>query len=223
MRVGICAALTSMLVTTLVSRPAHADKMDERLDIALRLSGGWANVDSLSLHPAPLDEAPDLVEAGDLHLTGRGPAFSGTLRGNLHLNGFRVGAGVGYAAIDGLALHHMPLAGGATLHADRVWGMPFELFAGYAFPFWDEVQPYAEARGSLTILQTRIEAIHPELGSLGTTAFNGYAPGIGMTVGVLVDIHEYFFFDAGGSVDLIGPMRLSMHAALGIPIPLANL
>ena len=197
--------------------------MDETLDIALRLSGGWADVDGLSLRAAPLDEAPDLVEAADLHLLGRGPGFSGMLRGNIQLSGFRVGAGFGYAAVDGLTLGHMPLADGATLHADRLWGMPFEIFAGYAFRFWEEVQPYVEARGSLTILQTRIEANHPELGSLGSTAFNGYAPGIGMSVGVLVPINEYFFFDAGGSVDLIGPTRLSLHAALGIPIPLANL
>jgi hypothetical protein len=68
------------------------------------------------------------------------------------------------------------------------------------------------------VLQSRLEV--PELGS---TAYNGYAWAGGLGVGAVVPLNEYFFVDAGASIDVVGPMRLSLHGALGIPIPLSHL
>jgi hypothetical protein len=102
--------------------------------------------------------------------------------------------------------------------------MPFEGYLGYVFPlFLDKLRPYVEAHGGVTILQSRLDATHPELGGLGATASNGYAPSIAIGSGVWWDMSEFFFVDAGVSVDAWGPMRLSGHVALGLPIPLSNL
>src|SRR5262245_2814546 len=120
MRIGV--ALAGLLASSALSSAAHADKMDETLDVSLRLGGGWLELDELALEAAPLDEGPSIVSDAEPQLNGTGRAFFGVLRGNLTLSGFRFGLGTGVMSADGLSLRHGPLP--AELVPGRLWGMP---------------------------------------------------------------------------------------------------
>ncbi len=204
-------------VASLVATPARADKFDETLDVSLHARTSWFRADDVGLSPAPAYDAPTL-EAADPRLTGTGRGYATSLRGNLSIDGFRFGLGTGFITSTGLSLEAgESLEASEPLDPGRVWGVPFEAFAGYAFGSGRDVRPFLEVRGTLTALQVSLS--NGEYGA----PFNAYLPGLATRGGVLVPLSQYFFLDAGVGIGILGPERFTLDVGLGLPIPLANL
>jgi hypothetical protein len=215
------AAVIAMVLGT--AGVAHADTFDETVDVSVRLGAGWFEARDLPLYVLPTDDAPALLDGAEPMLQRNGRSFWGMLREGWHFDGFRFGSGVGLLTVDGLALAHQPLDGGAWVEPGRLWGMSFELFAGYAFGDAREVRPYLEARGSFTLLETQLELQLPNGQSGGTTGYQAYVPGVGLSAGILVPLNEYFFADVGVEVDLYGALRFAPFVGIGLPIPQSHL
>jgi hypothetical protein len=205
-------SIVATLVGMLAQGEARADKFDDTLDLSLHARGTWFEADQLELVPAPGYRFA-AIEAANPRLDGVGKSFALGVRGNLSLDGFRFGLGVGVSAVQGMAFE----ADDGALVPGRLWGAPAEAFIGYAFGDVREVRPYLEARGTLTILQLTLDD-----GEI-SVPFNAYAPGVATRGGVLVWINEYFFFDLGVNVGIVGPERFAIDTGLGLPIPLSNL
>ncbi|MCC6527954.1 MAG: hypothetical protein IT373_35235 [Polyangiaceae bacterium] len=198
---------------------ARADKFDETVDVALRLTGSWVVARELALAPVTTDDPLPALAAERPRLDGDGRSFGGLLRFGLGLDGLRFGAGAGALRLAGLEL--VTDAGDGRAHGlelGELWGLSFEVYAGYAFGSARDVRPYLEARGTVDVLFTRLTAE----GS-GRASLYAAAPGVALAAGLLLPVSQYFFADVGVAVAPYGPERLSLFGALGVPIPLANL
>jgi hypothetical protein len=208
---GITASTVALGV--LLSGPlAHADKFDETLDLSLQLRSSWYEADDLRLKPSPAYDAR-LIEATTPTLTGVGRSYGGSLRAGFSIDGFRFGIGVGAMSVAGLRLE----SSSEALSAGRLWALPLEAYAGYAFGSGLEVRPFLEARGTLDLVGADLSV--PEYGA----PFHVFVPGVALRGGLRVPLGEYFFADAGLGAGVVGPERVTLDVALGIPIPLDNL
>lgn len=84
-----------------------------------------------------------------------------------------------------------------------------EGFIGYAPGGYWSMRPFFEMRAHVERLR---------VGDLQKTLF-----GVGPRVGVLVPIDEYFFVDAGMSIDVLGHEGIRGGIGLGLPIPVSHL
>jgi hypothetical protein len=120
-------------------------------------------------------------------------------RAGYTLNGFRFGAGVGLIRI-----------------ADYdAWGLPTELFAGYAVGHAEGLRAYADLRATATHV---FPSSHPN----APQPSDRWLLGLGPRLGLRGPIGEYFFFDLAVSAGF-GPERFGVSWGLGIPIPTSNL
>jgi hypothetical protein len=216
---GVAAAAGAVVLVW--AWPAAADKLDATVDYSLRAGGGWFDGGEIPLHASPFSEPPEVLAALEPRLLGVGRAGWASYRGNFTLHGFRFGSEVGALGIDGLRLATVRLEG-VELTTGPLWGMIFAVFAGYAFGDPREPRPYLDVRGAFTLLETLLE---PSVrgSSLGSTAYEAYLPSFGIAGGVTVPLGELFFADVGAHLDILGPLRFSPYAAIGIPVPTANL
>jgi hypothetical protein len=93
--------------------------------------------------------------------------------------------------------------------ASRVFMFGGEIFMGYSPGGYWAMRPYFEARA------------HVERLEVG--AVKKIFAGAGPRLGVLVPIDEYFFVDAGMSIDVVGAEGIRGGIGIGLPIPLSHL
>jgi hypothetical protein len=177
-------ALLIGLATLAFGQPAHADKFDSTLDVSLATSGTMLHVD-----------------ADRLRVQWLAPGATGRI--GMSLEGFRFGAGIGFFGAP---------ASPAPGFRGPLWGIPIELYTGYAFGRARKLQPYIELRASVTHLFAPTQ----------TEMATAWAFSIMPRVGVRIPLNEYFFIDVGAGVGA-GAERVQITWALGIPIPTANL
>ena len=122
-------------------------------------------------------------------------------RVGLSHHGLRVGASFGFLGV-----------AGESATPGTIWGVPLEVYAGWAFGNARNPQPYFEVRGSAI----HIFSLTPS-GVPSTWGFS-LVPRIGMRV----PLGEYFFVDFGVGVG-VGAERIQMSWGFGMPIPTANL
>lgn len=199
-----CAvACTAVLA---VPSPARADKFDETLDVSIHGRGTLTGGRAASLRGVDVPEG-----FRDARFVGRGIAIAPVLRANLSLDGWRFGVGIGVGGYRATQLRYR--SRDASLTSARAWNVPAEAFFGYAFRTGERVRPFIEARGTATFIGARANDVR----------LRGHALGMAARVGVLVQLNEYFFVDAGIGRAFVGPDTWTACVGLGIPIPLANL
>lgn len=184
-------ALLIGLVALALTRPARADKFDSTLDVSLATSGTLLHVDAERLR-------------------GQWLATGAAGRVGLSLEGFRFGGGIGFFGVPGVTSMQQGFRG-------AVWGIPMELFAGYAFGSARKLQPYVELRASATHLFAPMAAAmgESEMVSVWTLSLTP-------RIGFRVPLSEFFFFDFGVGAGA-GAERVHVFWALGLPIPTRNL
>jgi len=123
--------------------------------------------------------------------------------------------------VDRIALSHHGLRLGASFGflgvpspsaLGTVWGIPFEIFGGWAFGSARKPQPYLELRGSA------IHVFCPTDHGVPSTWVFSLVP----RVGVRIPLGEFFFLDFGGGAGF-GAERFQLSWGFGLPIPTANL
>ena len=112
------------------TQPARADKADSTLDISLSATGTLLHVDADRMRGQWL-----------------APGTAGRI--GMSLEGLRFGAGIGFFGVPGATSSAQGFRG-------PVWGIPIEIFAGYAFGSARKLQPYIEVRGAATHLFARM-------------------------------------------------------------------
>jgi hypothetical protein len=189
---------------------ARADKFDRTLDFSIHGRGTLTGGRALGLHG--IGRVPEGF--GNARVVGRGVDLAPIMRANLSLDGWRFGVGVGAGGYRGTQLHYRSRSA-APITAARVWSVPIEGFFGYAFRTGERVRPFLEARGSATFFGARTYPTDVRL--------RGHALGVAARVGILWQLNEYFFIDAGVGRTIVGPGTWTACVGLGIPIPLSNL
>jgi hypothetical protein len=212
----VAAACGAVMVATPL--PARAGKLDETLDFSVHARASMFNAGAIGLRGGKGPALPS-----DTRLAGRARAFAPMLRGGLTFHGLRVGVGAGFEGYDGLRLAHEPLLPGQAITNGSVWGIPLEGFVAYAFRSGERVRPFIEARTTGTLIQARAQLDHLNDGRSGTLRMHATTFAVAAQAGVLVHLNECFFVEAGVGRVVYGTGGWTASAAIGIPIPLANL
>lgn len=206
----------ALLVAVAVVAPREAqasDKLDTSLDLSLHGVFAVLDVDGLRLRPS--GDEPSELKGLDARLLGRTTLMGFHQRVGMNLHGVRFGVGVGTLAAPTLRVRHdrRDLA----VNADSAWAIPLDGYLSFApgDPRW--FRPYGGVTGGATLLSTTLES-----GSPGVP-YRAFTWGLSARAGVVLEINQYFFADLGGSLGLLGADVFQLSAALGVPIPLANL
>ncbi len=215
-------AVSRVLTTALclaASLEAHAGKFDETLDFSLQTRVATFDAGAIGLRTP----ARDPVVLTNPHLAGRARTITPLLRGNLSFHGLRVGVGAGFDGYTGLRLEHAPLPAGASVTEGRVWGIPIEGFAAYAFRPSKRVRPFVETRTTGTFIQAQARVASGVERERVPVRLRGTTLAVALRAGVLVHLNEYFFLDAGIGRVVYGTEGWTASVGIGIPIPLSNL
>jgi hypothetical protein len=215
------AVVVGLLLLALPQR-ARADKMDTTLDVSLGSRVSWIQVDQ-GMKTPPFAGDVSVIDATGPRLVGSGVLAGGLLRGGLTLDGVHFGLGAGFAGAGRLSFVHIPPPDHVNMHAGKIWGMPFEAFAGYTFGDSRDIRGFVEVRGGITLLQTQVQLSDERLGGLGAHPLNAYLLALELRAGVRIPLSDEFFVNAGIGGSPIGVERVSGSVALGVPIPLDNL
>lgn len=211
---GLCIVGVAM-----VPRPAWAGKFDETLDFSVHMRASTWSAGAIGLRAG--SKSPELPS--DARLTGRAHAFAPMLRGGLTFHGLRVGVGAGFEGYSGLRMAHDPLPSGHVVGNGRVWGVPLEGFAAYAFRGGERVRPFVELRTTGTLVRARADVVREGDGRIGKLRMQATTFAVAAQAGVLVHLNEYFFAEAAVGRVVYGVGGWTAGVAIGIPIPLANL
>lgn len=214
-----------VLVALTCSSGAHADKMDETLDISLSSRFAWLQIHD-EMQVAPAAEEVDVLTNARPHLRGSGPLMGGTLRLGFTLDGVRFGAGLGVVTASGFDFQHEPLADGFSMSPGNIWGAPIEGYLGYTIGDSGGVRGIFDVRGALTILQSNVTLKHETLGNLGDTPLNVYLGSLEIRLGVRIPVDKVFYLEGGLGISPlpaeIAPERGSLFFAVGLPVPTSH-
>jgi hypothetical protein len=223
MRPGAPALVGILLWAAPAAAEGSDSKFDRTLDLVIGGGCGMFTANQLKLRHNPSYAAPEVLDAAEPTLSAQGTGCFGSAGTRLTYHGFRGGYDVGIMGPTGTWVEHGPLPRGYELTAKPILAVPVTVSLGYAFGSARSVRPYLEAYATLTPLFTKLELFDARKQSLGATPYAALAGAVGLGAGAIVPLNDYFFIDAGVRGDVVGPMLPTFHAAIGLPIPLANL
>ena len=210
-----------------LSQPeAHAGKFDETLDFSLHGTGGTTDFTGIILEPGEWSKG--LTNPGDigLRLSGEGKMFLGTIRGNISMEGVRIGLGFGFMRSKDLKISHHGMTSpreerGRMSTSTMI--LSSEIFVAYAIGDPRGVRPYIEVRGTWMMFRSNVETTDCQSGCADLRDYTGHVFGIVPRIGLLISINQYFFADLGASYGVVGPEEFAFSLGVGIPIPFSNL
>jgi hypothetical protein len=228
------AGLAAAAIVVGLSPAARAGS--EGFAVSLYGLGAAADVDRYHLHIGPSADEPGVLVDNDLRLNGWGRMIGGGLRATVlgssdgPLGRTRVGLGIGAFGMSGLELLADPLPAGLTADIGSMVGARFDLSFGrelaigpkggpdaeFGFQNAHALYPYIELQMVFDIVQAEIQIHSPDLGLLGSTAYNTYSFGLGPRAGVAIPLTSDIFIDLGVYASIFGMERVGGFAGLGV-------
>ncbi|MBX3129702.1 MAG: hypothetical protein KF718_23505 [Polyangiaceae bacterium] len=202
--------LTAAGFATLVAGPSLADTLGAQV----HYSFGQGSFDGVELSaPAALDE-PQLLEGRRPRLRGMGTLQGGSLRADLLLDRWRLGAGASLFSVSEVRLATDALPFGVTARVDQLWTTAGEVFVGYEVR-QGPVYGYVDGRLSLQVLQAQLDTYVAPHGHVGSTSYAAVSPGVGPRFGALIPIGHSLMVDVNVYRQVLGGFE-QLTLSLGV-------
>jgi len=175
-----------------------------------------ASLDEFGLHSAIGVDDPDPLVDKDLRLDGDGSLLGAGFRGTIQVrDGWRIGLGGSFAALDGVQLLHEPLQDGVRVALGNALAVGIETSLGKAFDL-APVYPYLDLRTVVHVVSAQIGLGTDEYGFVGATPYNVVSFTLAPRLGLFVPIDDMLFLDVSGQYGMFGIERAGLFAGFGV-------